>query len=734
MRFSGRFYFLLFILAATSGYAQVFHWEFDSCYSSSKKDLKVFQEITQSGFNCILTSENTMVISIKAIEYWKRFLRKKGNYLVIGKDTLSSNEIRSAILNQFTQSDYYIQIRYFEKYLKKRKKQNSQFSEIVFELYKSNYLQNKDFQISFCSRKGLITKQYWYIHYPELPSDLPELEETFCTRLSRRRNFEHLDENLRFIRYRNYQPRFNITIRKKFKVYFDHNSSEYSQRHIEPIFHLMQDSNLVIRKAKIKAFASVEGDSVNNHRLQQERAEILIDAYRKINEEDIEAEIITEENWSLFNEQLKKSNFHSWDSITQDSIKVLLTIDSIREEIQSLLSTQRYAELELFLGRRLSYREKVNMMLNDFHRVHSRNLAYWLKVEEQGLKNAEENRLTRKYMADMLAIKTYVRKELRTGRMKYEDVKEIFHVCRDEVHFADFYDWRKEIRRGLSMENIPTDSILLHSYRSGLKLENPTILNMSDERYTHSMRVLYTAIRMIKEGYLDKAFIYKLEYPDQPGYAHLNAAKFEFMIQENIPIESNEINIAKEEEKTGPEYDDEWFLSPEVQAYYQIVKTTAGIRIYERNGNSILSIKTRSDYFYEFDLWEFLWFNVTFWKPEENTLLDQDITPDQMESLIYQLKKVKKNLCRNSYQQLLLDYHLKYMKYEDAQNKHSKKGSHSYTFIYNYYMNRIKNTESEVSKNVEDLLLYFNKYAFFNHPYRKYLEYVKENQSNRKEA
>jgi hypothetical protein len=645
------------------------------------------------GWRVQAVSQNSITLQIKNINGLKRFLRKKKYSIRIEDKTITSSEFRDKILAYYDSRNEEKDNRKFRRYLKRVRKKDL-YQNTIFTLTLPGPNTN-DFDFDFLVKDSPFTRLEFSTNQMKLAKSLPELENAVCDPLFRRIwKYDDLDTYLFNIRYRNYRPRSKTSVRKTFELYFEHNSSEYNRKDIDSIIRYMQDSNLVIRKAYIKAYASVEGDLANNLKLQRNRAEILIKTFEEVNEEEIEAEIETAENWEQLYYQLTDHGWTEFLCLDQETVKYLLTKDEIRDIYEPLLEKQRKAVLALRLTRKLTIEEKLEYTLRAFEKVHK-------KYQDMNFRGANnpKNRIYRNLIKDMLAIKEYARKMVDSGLFGPDVLGTFYHNCFKEMQLADFYNFRHQFKREKYVEPELLQSVILKAYDECYNLQNPAVINTQDRDFRHLMRILLFSMDLIDKKILPMEFIHELTYPGTPGYSFLNASKQSFLIENNIG-ELSKI----------PSGTDQWFEHKDIRFYYGIIRQLAGVS----TKNDVLRIKKRNDWYYQFDLWESLWFNVTYWRPIEGRLYDQEITPERMSIMLDRLLNINESVCSDDLYQVALTFHLKMLQLQNHRKTFNKHTSYSYRFIRNYFNSRMEFVDEELLRNVYETLFTFNNYRFYN--------------------
>lgn len=671
----------------------VLEWNLDTLYVANSRIGRVYKDLSIVGWRIKKASPDSITLQIKNINGLKRFLKKRKYSVQVEDETITSSEFRDKILAYYDSRNDEKDNRKFRRYLKRVRK-NDLYQNTIFSVTLPGPNSN-DFDINFLWKDSPFTRLEFSTYQMKLAKSLPELENEVCDPLFRRIwKYDDLDTYLFNIRYRNYRPRSKTSVRKNFELYFKHNSSEYNRKDIDTIIRYMQDSNLVIRKAYIKAYASVEGDLANNLKLQRNRAEILVKTFEKVNEEEIDAEIETAENWEQLYYQLAEQGWTEFLCLDQETVKHLLTKEEIRDIYEPLLEKQRKAVLALRLTKKLTIEEKLEYTLRAFGKVHKK----YQDMNYVGANNPK-NRIYRNLIKDMLAIKEYARKMVDSGLFEEEVFETFYHNCFKEMQLADFYNFRHQFKREKYVEPQLLQSVILKAYDECYNLPNPAVINTQDKDFRHLMRILLFSFDLIDKKILPMGFIHELTFPSTPAYSFLNASKQSYMIKNGIS-ELSKI----------PAGTDQWFENKDVRFYYEIIRQLAGVSI----KNDVLRIKKRDDWYYQFDLWESLWFNVTYWRPIEGRLYDKEITPERMSVMLDRLININDDVCSDDLYRVALTFHIKMLQLQNHRKAFNKYTSYSYRFIRNYFNSRMEFVDEELLRNVYETLFTFNNYRFYN--------------------
>lgn len=705
-------WYILTLTTPIISFSQVYTWEMDSCHSTTKREIEVYEKLAVTGFNY-----HNNILSISNIEAWKYFLKSKDNRLIIDDHVWTAEELKTSFLTQFEAKHTAVEAKAFKKYLNNLR--NKTFfgkpirrSHFINDTYVIDTLSYEcDFTIEFLTNNKLTAIDFKRFD-PTLPSSLPTWEDSLCSPFLRSSMAIEVKDQLSMLKYRNYRPRPVENFKHQFSLYFDKNSVAYDQTSVNAIVDFLEQENLTINHAAINAYASVEGTYEGNQQLHERRANVLMRAMQPFNEDEVLAEVKTAENWDLYREQLHLIGEHYWDEYSREEIKGFLTKDSISNAHEPYLKLQRYAELDLTLSRRLTREQQTARIQRDYYKM--QKLYYIHQMNGAYVRGRMKPKLLY-CLQEIESIKLYAIKMLNADKLKYEDVAYLWEdVNYKEEVLADFYTLRKAFREGSELRNVPTQRIITNAYKMFRRVSNINKLNTRDPNFIKSMVILNETFNLIKKGILDDQFIFTIEYPKSIAHAHLEAARLDFINRYDIVDEG-----ALMKAKRPKPYTKEWLFSADGLKYYALLKNLVGVRIKEVRGEERLITNNRPDIYFQFDLLELMIFNIVTWNPRESEQrYDADITPEFMHELVFKLMKENKKLCPDQVYTLVMDFHLKFLFYQQQLGAVTTQTWKSYDFIKNYYSSNTNHLDEYTMSDLRDLLLTYNCYDYFNRPHR----------------
>jgi len=142
-----------------------------------------------------------------------------------------------------------------------------------------------------------------------------------------------------------FEPRSESSI-VNFIIPFEKNKAEFKQVDIEPFIKAMNEPDFIIDGLYIYAYASIEGDSVANSKLQRKRAESVVTVLQGMQNNKINPTIQTKDSWGLF--LLENEDGKYADIVNLGKNKAIERINGdkkLMEELEPILAKERFAQI-----------------------------------------------------------------------------------------------------------------------------------------------------------------------------------------------------------------------------------------------------------------------------------------------------------------------------------------------------------------------------------------------------
>lgn len=142
-----------------------------------------------------------------------------------------------------------------------------------------------------------------------------------------------------------FEPRSESSI-VNFIIPFEKNKAEFKQADIEPFIKAMNEPDFIIDGLYIYAYASIEGDSAANAKLQRKRAESVVTVLQGMQNNKITPTIQTKDSWGLF--LLENEDGKYADIVNLGKRKAIDRINSdkkLLQELEPILARERFAQI-----------------------------------------------------------------------------------------------------------------------------------------------------------------------------------------------------------------------------------------------------------------------------------------------------------------------------------------------------------------------------------------------------
>lgn len=144
----------------------------------------------------------------------------------------------------------------------------------------------------------------------------------------------------------------------RFEIPFQKNKSSYEAADIKSLYDSLSLTDFNIEAINIKAYSSIEGSVEGNLKLQNQRANSIVQALQTYQKPTIENIVTTAENWVEFFNDIKGTEFAVLKDISKMKIKNKVA-SSLAQKIEPILKNHRKAVIKLELTRK-DYYESIN--------------------------------------------------------------------------------------------------------------------------------------------------------------------------------------------------------------------------------------------------------------------------------------------------------------------------------------------------------------------------------------
>lgn len=134
----------------------------------------------------------------------------------------------------------------------------------------------------------------------------------------------------------------------EFIIPFEQGKYNYNEKDIQEFINKMNEPDFQITEINISASSSLEGDSVMNAKLQQQRAQSIVNALKKYTKgKEITSNITTSDSWEDFKIAVAGSQFASMATMSKAEVKAQLHDPNVLAGLEPILKEERKAKIEM---------------------------------------------------------------------------------------------------------------------------------------------------------------------------------------------------------------------------------------------------------------------------------------------------------------------------------------------------------------------------------------------------
>jgi uncharacterized protein YkwD len=220
------------------------------------------------------------------------------------------------------------------------------------------------------------------------------------------------------------------TNKLEFHIPFERNKYTYEMEDIAPVIEALNEPDFIINKVYVEAYSSLEGSIKANKELQENRAESIIDAFRKNQNANIIDSITAAPNWEDFKKDVKDTKHKKLADMSMDEAIEYINDNKLAKELEPILENHRYADISIWITYDLTEGKEEYYVVDQFNKA---------------IKNGDKARALsiQKYMYDQLVKGKYGKTavenmEIPEGK-KYVGLN-MNRICMEQILYDDVID------------------------------------------------------------------------------------------------------------------------------------------------------------------------------------------------------------------------------------------------------------------------------------------------------
>jgi uncharacterized protein YkwD/outer membrane protein OmpA-like peptidoglycan-associated protein len=158
-----------------------------------------------------------------------------------------------------------------------------------------------------------------------------------------------------------------------FTIPFEKNKFEYKSEDIEEFLRALNKPDFIILELTISAFSSIEGSDEKNLMLQKKRAESIVKALEKRQQDKFISSINTDYAWENFKVDIAATKWDHLANMSMENAKAYIASHNLLNQLEPILAKHRYAEIEMKVTYDILGEKEQAFVLDKFNREISKD-------------------------------------------------------------------------------------------------------------------------------------------------------------------------------------------------------------------------------------------------------------------------------------------------------------------------------------------------------------------------
>lgn len=179
----------------------------------------------------------------------------------------------------------------------------------------------------------------------------------------------------------------------EFPVYFEQGKSTYDTKDIKGFIDALKEPQFIVNDINIEAHSSIEGDSALNAKLQQSRAQSIVDALQKYQNKKVTYNITTSDSWQMFQDSIKGTEFTDMLTLPKSEVKDKLNSGELLAKMEPILAKERFALITMKVTYDVTGKNEEAFVVNSYRKaIEKKNIDLAKKISRYIVLQIEKKR------------------------------------------------------------------------------------------------------------------------------------------------------------------------------------------------------------------------------------------------------------------------------------------------------------------------------------------------------
>ncbi|HKK69246.1 MAG TPA: hypothetical protein VJ946_13575, partial [Bacteroidales bacterium] len=155
----------------------------------------------------------------------------------------------------------------------------------------------------------------------------------------------------------------------EFRVPFERNKSTYKMADIQPVISALNEPDFIINKVHVAAYSSLEGSVEANRKLQERRAQSIVNALRENQNESLIDSVTSAANWNDFKKDVMGTNWENMADMTMSEAIQHIRSERLAKKLEPILENHRYADVTVWITYDITGEKEENYVVDQFNKA-----------------------------------------------------------------------------------------------------------------------------------------------------------------------------------------------------------------------------------------------------------------------------------------------------------------------------------------------------------------------------
>ncbi|MDA3910541.1 MAG: hypothetical protein PF448_04195 [Bacteroidales bacterium] len=176
-----------------------------------------------------------------------------------------------------------------------------------------------------------------------------------------------------------------------FRIPFERNKYDYKMEDIQPVVNTLNEPDFIINKVHVAAYSSLEGNVKANEKLQKQRAQSIVNALKRNQNESLIDSVSAQANWDDFKKDVMSTVYEKMAAMTKEEAIQHIQSKGLAKKLEPILKNHRYADVTVWVTYDIDGDKEEMYVLDQFNKaIKAGDLAQALSIQKYMLEQVAQ--------------------------------------------------------------------------------------------------------------------------------------------------------------------------------------------------------------------------------------------------------------------------------------------------------------------------------------------------------